>query len=90
MIKLQIQLSENIWLTNNSHCFELSHKRKGQIKAFKWYTSLESCFKEYLNMRIRNSNTAEFAELVLLHIEAIKEIKKCVKVLQNGRKEVSD
>ena len=83
---MQIQLSENIYLQSNSRCFELAEKvkrnDKEEIRPFKYFTSLESLFKEYLSMKIRNSQTAEFAELVLLHVEAIKEIKKVVKQLE--------
>ena len=83
MIKVQIQLSEKYYLTSSPQAYELSEMTKKGLRAFKYFSSLESCFKEYLNMKIRNYNTVEFSELVLLHVEAIKEIKKCVKVMQN-------
>ena len=85
---MQIQLSENIFLTGHPSCFHFAEKIKikgeFEIRPFKFFTSLESCFKEYLNMKIRNSKTVEFSELVLLHIEAIKEIKKCVRQMQDN------
>jgi len=82
---VQIQLSEKYYLTSSPQAYELSEMTKKGLRAFKYFSSLESCFKEYLNMKIKNSKTVEFSELVLLHIEAIKEIKKCVRMMQNGR-----
>ena len=80
---MQIQLSEKIYLQSNSRCFELAEKNSaGVIIPFSYFTSLESLFKEYLKMKIRNSKTVEFSELVLLHVEAIREIKKVVKQME--------
>ena len=80
---MQIQLSDKYYFQANSHCFQLANKdSEGKIKPFKYFTSLESLFKEYLSMKIRNAQNAEFAELVLLYVEAIKEIKKVVKQLE--------
>ena len=80
---MQIPLTEDIWLTSSKKSYEISQRNKvGHIVPIAFFNSLESCFKFFLNLKIKNSKAVEFEELILLHVEAIKEIKKAIKQLE--------
>ena len=80
---MKIQISDTVFLTSSSRCFQLSRlNTHNQLKAFAFFTDLEPLFIEFLNHKIRNAKAVEFSELVLLTVEAVKEVKKCVKTLR--------
>ena len=88
MIKIQIQLSDNIFLTSSPKCYKLTRKQAdGALIDFLFSTNLEFIFKEFLHYKIKTSQAAEFSELVLLVVEAVKEIKKCVNILKESGEE---
>tara|TARA_Y100000034_G_C6631781_1_gene275843 strand:- start:144 stop:422 length:279 start_codon:yes stop_codon:yes gene_type:complete len=80
---MQIQLSQDMYLTSSQRTYELSRKDKhGNIVAFCWFTDLENCFKHYIDYKIRNSKTLQFADLIDLLVQSVKEIKKTVKIME--------
>ena len=75
--------SKEIYLKSDSRNYSLATKEKdGKIYSFSWFTSLEYCFRSFTDLKIRTSIAIDFAMLIDINIEAIKEIKKCVKEMQ--------
>ena len=80
---MKIQISKTIYLTGSTHSYSLSKMVSNHLKEFRWFgNNLEGCFKHFLHYKIRSSQAVEFSELVLVVVEAIREIKKCCKELK--------
>ena len=80
---MQIQLSENTWLTSSKRSYEISQRNKRDfIVPIAFFSDLSECFKFYLDLNLKNSQAVEFSELIILHVESIREIKKCCKKLE--------